>query len=83
MWSYDLVQRESIRLSLSRFQTKVPRRHPKVEPFDLFFSAQICTPHTYMKAKAPCIERWPLTHVFVLASPLITMKYCTNQLHPA
>lgn len=81
MWSYHLQS-----LLLLGFETKVPRRHAKVEPFDLFFSVQIRIPHSYMKAKAPCIERWPPAHtltLFVLVSPPMTMKYCTNQLHPA
>lgn len=39
-----------------------------------------------MKAKALCTERWPHAHnltLFVLASTPVTMRYCTQQLHPA
>lgn len=69
-----------------RFETKGPRSHAKVKPFDLFFLERVLIPHTYMKAKVPCTGRWPPVHtlsLFVPASPPMMMRYCTRQLYPA
>lgn len=42
--------------SLPGFETKVLKRHPKVETFDLSLSAQTRNPHAHMKAKAPTLH---------------------------
>lgn len=71
---------------LPGFETKLLKRHPKVETFDLSLSGPARNPHAHMKAKAPTLH-WamgPFLTLFVPASPPpMTMKYCTDQLRPA
>lgn len=42
--------------SLAGFETKVLKRHPKVETFDLSLSGRVRNPHAHMKAKAPTLH---------------------------
>lgn len=42
--------------SLAGFETKVLKRHPKVETFDLSLSGRARNPHAHMKAKAPTLH---------------------------
>lgn len=42
--------------SLPGFETKVLKRHPKVDTFDLSLSALTRNPHAHMKAKAPTLH---------------------------